>query len=305
MHGPILAKHAVADTVVDVRIAGKSERTKVCHFVRARILLTFNLLSIPSNQNEACILLNRCFEKMAFLTINYHKEEGSWIKPYYKELADEHNAEKEYQDRIFYPVLKQLPDHQSYINDLYLRTQLQTNLQDFISQMPINIQFLHFKTELNNPIHLHMSLNILRDTLNSPDFFKMTKYIYDLSKFYVLLHQTYTKLIERDQFSEMTLQSLYERGEKHYKNTHRVSLLKENTPRQTIIDNAIEAVNAYHEFSDGLIRPGACDRTQRFASITKDTPVSYLVTTENHDEGDIVMRILRYLLFSYENIQNF
>jgi hypothetical protein len=293
LHGPILAKHAVADQAADVRVAGESERTKVCHFVRARILSTFSFLSIRFNQNDACILLNRCFEKMAFLTINYQEEEGSWIKPSYKQLTDQHNAEKEYQSRIFYPVLQQLPEHQSYINDLYLTKELQANLQNFINQIPIHIQFQHFKTELNNPTYSHMSLNILRRTLNSPDFFKMTKHVYDLSKFYVLLHQTYTKLIERDQFSDVSLKDLHERGEKHYKNTHRVSLLKEKTPHEVIVQNGIKAVNAYHEFADGLIRPGACDRTESFLSITMDTLVSYLVTTENHDEGDIVRRILR------------
>ncbi len=300
LHGPILAKHAIADTAVVTRIAGNSDRTKVCHFVRARILSTFNFLSIRSNQNDACILLNRCFEKMAFLTMNHQEEEGSWIKPIYKELTDEHNAEKEYQNRIFYPMLQQLPEHKSYVNDLYLKTQLQINLQGFVSQMPINIQFLHFKTELNNPKHLKLPLNILRHTLNSPDFFKMTKYIHDLSKFYILLHQTYTKLIERDQFSEITLENLYDQGKKHYKNVHQIQLLNENKSHRSIIENGINAVNAYHQFADGLIRPGACDETQRFTSITMETPVSYLVTTDNHDEGDIVMRILRYI--SYLNL---
>jgi hypothetical protein len=232
---------------------------------------------------------------MAFLTINHQEEEGSWVQPIYEDLTDEHNAEKEYQNRIFYPVLQQLSEHKSYVNDLYLKTQLQINLQSFISQMPINIEFLHFKTELNNPIHLQCPLNILRHTLNSPDFFKMTKYIHDLSKFYILLHQTYTKLIERDQFSEVTLKNLYDRGKKHYKNIDQIQLFNENKSHLSIIENGIEAVNAYHQFADGLIRPGACDATQRFTSITMETPVSYLVTTDNHDEGDIVMRILRYI----------
>jgi hypothetical protein len=230
---------------------------------------------------------------MAYLTINYHEKEGSWIKPCYKSLADEHNAESEYQNRIFYPVFQQIAEHKSYVNELYLKTKLQANLQDFVNQMPINIQFLHFKTELNNPIYLQMPLNILRRTINSSDLFKMTKYIYDLSKFYILLHQTYTKLIEHDQLTNDTLQHLYDRGEKHYKNIHQGQIFNETKSHLLIIKNGIEAVNAYHQFADGLIRPGACDETQRFTSISKDTPVSYLVTTENHDEGDIIMRILR------------
>ena len=52
-------------------------------------------------------------------------------------------------------------------------------------------------------------------------------------------------------------------------------------------------------FADGLIRPGACDETQRFKTITFETPVNYLVTNDNYDEGDIVMRILR--LIHYNN----
>ncbi len=82
-----------------------------------------------------------------------------------------------------------------------------------------------------------------------------------MSKFYVLLHQTYAKLIERDQFFDVTFENLHGRGEKHCKNIHRVSLLKETTPHEFIIKNGIEAVNAYHEFADSLIRPGACNRT--------------------------------------------
>ncbi len=57
----------------------------------------------------------------------------------------------------------------------------------------------------------------------------------------------------------------------------------------------MEAINAYHHFTDGFIRPGACDETQRFSTVSRDTPLHYFVTSENHDEGDITMRILRYI----------
>ncbi|CAF1275007.1 unnamed protein product [Didymodactylos carnosus] len=302
LHGSILAKHAIADQTAFARIAGKSDRTKVCHFVRARLLSTYNFLSIRSNQNDACILLTRCFEQIALLTINDQEEEESWIKPMYEKVDDKLHAEKQYQNKIFYPILQQLTDHKSYVSDLNVQSQLQINLQDFTSRMPINIQFLHFKTELNNPIHLQLPLNILRRILNSTDFLKMTKYIHDLSQFYVLLHQTYTKLIEQDQFSEVTLKQLYDRGQKYYKNISEVHLLNENKTHRSIIKSGIEAVNAYHQFADGLIRPGACDEMQRFTSITYDTPVSYLVTTDNHDEGDIVMRILSVLVDHHNNL---
>ncbi|CAF2853244.1 unnamed protein product [Rotaria sp. Silwood2] len=77
LHGPILATHAVADDTAVCRLAGNNNRTKVCHFVRARLLSTFNFLSIRSNQDDACILLNRCLEQMAFLTINHQQAENS------------------------------------------------------------------------------------------------------------------------------------------------------------------------------------------------------------------------------------
>jgi hypothetical protein len=114
--------------------------------------------------------------------------------------------------------------------------------------------------------------------------------IYDLSQFYLLLHQTYTQLIERNEFLTITLKQLYDRGEKNYNN---LQYQNENRTHRSVIDNGIEAVNTYHQFANGLIRPGACDETQRFTKITFDTPVNYLVTNDNHDEGDIIMRILR------------
>lgn len=297
LYGPILAPSAIEDEEVTSQMAGTSRRTKVSHFVRARLLSTFHFLSIHSNQNQndACTLFNRCFEKIASLTINHQEEETAWVKPFYDELTDQHNAEKGYLVKVFYPVSQQLTEHKSYINSIILKTQFQINLQDFVTQMPINIQFSHFQTELNSPRHSQLPMNILRHTLNSRDLLRKTKLIHDLSQFYILLHQTYTKLIERDGFLETTLQQLYEQGEKHNKNIHQTLLFSENKSRLSIITAGIEAVNAYHQFAGGLIRPGACDETQYFDPITIDAPISYLVTTENYDEGNIVMRILRYV----------
>ncbi|CAF1278996.1 unnamed protein product [Rotaria sp. Silwood1] len=306
LYGPILAKHAIDYDKNDGKIVGRNLRTKVCHFVRARILSTFHCLSIRSNQDEACILFNRCFERMAFLTCD--QLQNSWIKPIYTTLVDVLKAEQEYQNQIFYPVYQTLAEHKKYVNSLQLESQLQTNLQDYITRMPIIIRFLHFKTELGNPNHSKMPLNILRNFLNSTDFLKMTKIIYDLSQFYILLHYTYAQLIERDEFSEITLRVLYERGQKRFNTTYNFDNRNECNNHMLIIENGIKAVNLYHKFTDGLIQPGACDATQRFFTIGHDTLVSYLVTTGNNDEGDIIMRILRVfvdyhnsLLISIEN----
>ena len=161
--------------------------------------------------------------------------------------------------------------------------------------MPIVVQFQHFKTELRSPRHSQLPLRILRVVLDSTDFLKITKWIHDLSQFYLLLHQTYTQLIERDEFNTITLEELYDRGENYFSGRHHLQYYNRNNNYSLIIENGIQAVNAYHEFADGLIRPGACDQTQRFFKITRQTPVSYVVTTANYDEGDIVMRILRYV----------
>jgi hypothetical protein len=294
LHGPILAKHAIADNTPEYRLAGNSERTKVCYLTRARLLSTFSFLSIRSNRDDACILLNRCFEQMAFLTINHQQAQNLWIKPVFSTLNDELKAEQEYQNQVFYFIHQKLAEHKAYVNQLNLQSQIQTNLQNFITEMPINIQFLHFKTELHNPIHSQLPLKILRHVLDSTDFLKITKWIYDLSQFYLLLHQTYTQLIERDEFHVVTLEELYQRGQKHSNDLRQFQHQNRNNNYSLIIDNGILAVNAYHQFIDGLIRPGACDQTQRFTKIARETPIHYLVTTANHDEGDIIMRILRY-----------
>ncbi len=293
LHGPILAPHAIADNTAECRLAGNNNRTKVCHFIRARLLSTFNFLSIRSNRDDTFILLNRCFEQMAFLTINHQQAENSWIKPVFNTINDQLKAEQEYQNQVFYFVHQKMAEHKAYVNQLNLQSQIQTNLQNFITQMPIIPQFIDFKTELHNPIHAQLPLKILRYVLDSTDFLKITKWIYDLSQFYLLLHQTYSQLVERDEFHNITLNELYNRGQKH-SNEHIFQHHNRNNNYSLIIDNGIQAVNAYHEFADGLIRPGVCDRTQRFIKITRETSIHYLVTTPNSDEGNIVMRILRY-----------
>ncbi|CAF3595248.1 unnamed protein product [Adineta steineri] len=300
LHGPILAPHAIADNTAAHRLAGNDQRTKVCHFVRARLLSTFNFLSIHSNCNDACILLNRCFEQMAFLTLNHQQPENSWIKPIYNTINDQLKAEEEFQNKIFYFIHQKLAEYKTYVNQLDLQSQIQKRLQDFITKMPIQIQFRHFKTELHNPINSQLPLKVLRHVLDSTDFLKFMKWIYNLSQFYLLLHQTYTQLIERDEFLNVTLNELYERGQKHSNN--RQYFQNRNNNYSIVIDRGIEAVNAYHQFTDGLIRPGACDQTQRFTKITRDTPIHYLVTTGNFDEGDIIMRILRVLIDNHNTL---
>jgi hypothetical protein len=217
-------------------------------------------------------------------------QENLWIKPIYTKFEEKFQAEQEYQNKIFYPIHQQLEEYKNIINNLYLHSKIQRKLQDYVTQMPICIQFIHFKTELCNPKNSQLSLNILRNILDSFDFLKITHFIYDLSQFYLLLHRTYGQLITREEFSLITLKELHERSEKYFNN------LNQNNKNLLIIQNGIKAVNAYHQFSDGLIRPGACDETQRFTTISIDTPIDYLVTTEDYDEGDIIMRILRYSL---------
>ncbi|CAF3066852.1 unnamed protein product, partial [Rotaria sp. Silwood2] len=287
--GPILSTAAI-----NASSSGNSDRAKTCHFISARLLSTFHFLSAHLNEDDACILLSRCFEQMTLMTIN---QQNSWIKSVYSTLEDKLDAEKEYQIQIFYPVYQKLAAYRSYINHLNLQSQIQANLRDFINRLPITLQFKHFKTELHNPLHSDLPLKILEHVLDSIDFLKMTKYIYDLGKFYLLLHQTYTQLIERDELLTVSLHELVQRAQKHYNYSYHHS---EKEKHSKIIENGLNAINAYHSFTSGLIRPGACDETQPFETVTSKTPVHYLVTTENHDEGDIIMRILS-ILVDYHN----
>lgn len=275
-------------------MAGNDDRARVCHFVRARLLSTYNFLSIRLNEDHACILLNRCFEQMALLTINHHHPANAWIKPLFTTVHDQLKAEKRYSENVFYFIYRNLAEHKTYINQLNLQSQIQTKLQDYMNDLPGVLQSEHFKTELNDPIHSQLSLKILRYIMSSNDFLKITEWIYDLSQFYLLLHRTYTNLVEEEDFHDITLNELHNRAKKRFNTTHLYRQSHRIANHLSIIENGIKAVNAYHEFADGLIRPGVCDQTQRFVTIDLEQRIDYLVTTSDRDTGNIVMRILRY-----------
>ena len=287
LYGPILAKHAVDDKTNFGRMAGENVRSKVCHFVRARLLSVYHFLSIQFGQDDACILFNRCFEKFAQLALQ--PTENPWIQPLYREFEKKFQAEREFQEKIFYPINQMLTSHKKIVMHINTQTQIQSFLHQYISQMPLVIELIHFKTELSSPSSSQLPLSILQRFLTSFESFKMTRWIYHLTRFYLLLHRTFNQLIREDELLTLTLQELFERACQ--------SLTRENqeTKRkyQTIIDNGIEAVNKYHEFADGLIQPGACDRTQHFQKISVDTPVNYLIDVGLEDEGNIVMLILK------------
>ncbi|CAF3638441.1 unnamed protein product [Rotaria sp. Silwood1] len=227
---------------------------------------------------------------MAYLTVD---QRNSWIKPTYQDFQSKLNAEKNYQNEVFYPIYHQLAEYKTYVDRLQLQSQIQFDLQQYISQIPVNVQTIHFKTEMYNPKNAHLSLRVLQQFIDSAEFLSMTKHIYELSRFYLLLHQTYAQLIEREKVWDITLKELHDRAKEHLSNFtcwHRRSEAKNH---MDIITKGIEAVNAYHTFTNGLIRPGPCDETQRFTEISLSTPVLCLITNENPDEGDIIMRILR------------
>ncbi|CAF1366374.1 unnamed protein product, partial [Adineta steineri] len=292
LHGPVLAKHAVGNAENGGRMMGNQERTKVCHFVCARLLSTYHFLCVRFNQDDTCILINRCSEQMAYLTL----QQQQWIKPVYTTYDDQFNAESQYQQHIFYSILQKLPNYKAQINQLNLQSEIQANLQIYIDQMPIVVNYEHFKTELHNPKNFSSSLNILRRVLSTTGFLEMTRSIYDLSQFYLLLHQTYSFLIERDEFIQITLEDLLKRAEQN----SNIIDQRLRAQHHSIIENGLKAINLYHTFTDGLIQPGACDETQHFDKVSIETPIHYLVTNENHDEGDIIMRILSVLV-DYHN----
>ncbi|CAF3741336.1 unnamed protein product, partial [Rotaria sp. Silwood1] len=196
LYNPILAKHAIDSTAVTEHMAGNSVRAKVCHFVRARLLSTYHFLSIQFNQDDACLLFNRCFQ--LFAQFSCHLDENSWIKPIYKTIDEKIEAEKEFQNKIFYSTHKKLADYKQIINIIQSQSPLQTKLQEYTIQMSIQIEFIHFKTELCNPEWSQLSLTILRRLLDSFDFLKITRYIYALSQFHILLNRTFTQLIEQE-----------------------------------------------------------------------------------------------------------
>ncbi|CAF4331676.1 unnamed protein product, partial [Rotaria sp. Silwood2] len=297
LHGPILSPSAINDNTPTARMVGNTLRTKVCHFVRARLFSAFNFLSIHFNQDDACILLNGCFERMAYLTVD---EKVSWIKPFYIDLTDKRNAEEKYQNDVFYNVYQKLAEYKSHINQLYLNSQIQMDLQKYTTQLPIIVQMANFITEMNNPINAKLNLRVLQQFFASIDFLKMTKTIYELAQFYLLLHQTYAQFIEHEEFMVITLKELYDRAKQHLSNFTSSHRRNEAKNHMEIIDKGINAINAYHKFTNGLIRPGACDETQHFSEVSIETSVHYLVTNENPDDEDIIMRILS-ILVDYQN----
>ncbi|CAF4530130.1 unnamed protein product, partial [Didymodactylos carnosus] len=90
----------------------------------------------------------------------------------------------------------------------------------------------------------------------------------------------------------VTLIELYNIAKQHYKQT--------SSHHWEIIVNGIDAINKYHDMTNGFIRPGVCDQTQYFEKVTKKSQISYLATTGNYDEGDIIMRILSVII-NYQN----
>lgn len=286
LNGPILSATAISDQTPAHQLAGDCLRTKVCHFIRARLLSAFHFLSLRSTCSDACLLLTRCFEQMALMTRNGPR----WIQQVYRSHREQFEAEEKYQKEIFYPMLNDLTKHKDSINRLSLRSQIQFDLQRYIDSKPVALQIAHFQTELHRPNpNSRSSLKLLRHVLSSFDILKMTRLIYDLGQFYLLLHSSYAQLIEVNEFFSVTLLELHDRAEKRFQH----STFSPNDQHKTIIDQGIAAVNQYHQFAGGFIRPGACNETQRFTKIEVDTPVHYLVAHGNPDEGNIVMRILR------------
>ena len=287
LYGPILSPSAIVDRNPAFCQAGESLRSKTCHFVLARLLSTFHFLSLQFNQEDTYIVLTRCFERMASLTIDGNE----WIRPVYEVFLDKVTAEELFQTDVFYYVLDQLPDDRTDINKRILPCEIQRHLQQFTEQMPIMLNWQHFQTAFHRlDTQSSTSLELLRFIFDSLEVLKRTKYITDLARFYILLHQTYTQLISENEFHEITLEELQTRAQNRSQNSYNNN---EQNDHYTIIDKGIKAVNSYHEYTQGLIKPGACNQSQQFKKVSMDTPVNYLLTTNNDDEGNIIMRILR------------
>ncbi|CAF1176839.1 unnamed protein product [Adineta ricciae] len=301
LYGPILSPSAIVDRNAAFRQAGESLRSKTCHFVLARLLSTFHFLSLQSNQEDTYIVLTRCFERMASLTV----DENQWIQPTYEVFSDKVIAEELYQTNVFYYVLDRLVTDRVNINQRILPCEIQLRLQEFTEQMPIVLNLQHFQTAFHRlNAQSSTSLQLLRFIFDSLEVLERTKYITNLARFYILLHQTYTHLISEDEFHQITLEELQIRAQtrsQHWNDTYDDN--GQNDP-YTIIARGIEAVNNYHEYTQGLIKPGACNRSQQFEKVSIDTPVSYLLTTNNDDEGNIIMRILSILVDSHNHALN-
>lgn len=287
LYHPILAKHAVDSQAKTEKMHGNSTRARVCHFVRARFISTNFFISQESNQDEACILLTLCFERLAALS--RQPQQNPWIKPVFNSHAEQSSAEKGFQDEIFYPMTKNVAEVVKFIVQTNMKSQIPRNLLEYVAQSPIFIEFQHFRRELCNPNYSTMPLTILKRVMDSFDYLRMTHCIYDLGRFHYLLHQTFSKLIEENELLTISLKELYERSQKNRYVSQRLGTSEQHL---SIIHKGIEALNEYHKFADGLIRPGACDLTRRFDPISIDTPVSYLVDTGRSDEGNIIMRII-------------
>ncbi|CAF0853996.1 unnamed protein product [Adineta steineri] len=92
----------------------------------------------------------------------HQPDENPWIQPIYTTINEEREAEKEFQQNIFYPTYQKLNDHKQIINILQSKTEVQIKLQNYITQMPIRIEIIHFKTELSNPESIKLPLKIPR-----------------------------------------------------------------------------------------------------------------------------------------------
>ncbi|CAF0920677.1 unnamed protein product [Didymodactylos carnosus] len=247
-----------------------------------------SFLSIYSNQNDACLLLNRCFEQFAMLSIS---KQFNSIKSVYLTLVDVRLAETEFQTHVFYKVHEKLPEHKKYINFLQ---NTKRDLQVYIDDIPIIYHYTDFAMQLQNPKNnskIFSSL-LLNRLLNSIDLLNITTLIYDLSRFYILLHQTFTQLISIQTFEIITLAEFLTIGKKQFRQNENFY--------DNIVQKGIEAINRYHTFTNGYIQPGRCNLTQQFQSITIDTLLTYLMTTQNSDESDIIMRII-IVLVNYHN----
>lgn len=288
LYGPILSKHAIDAKFPGRNIQNNSVRARLSDFILTRITSSRLFLIQNFGSDETCILLTRCFERLACLS--RQPSQNPWIRPIFK-LPDElQQAEKGFQNQVFHPTQQKVTEYAEFIERLNTRSEIQTSLHDYVSQVPIIIRFVHFQRELSNPSYSHLPLTVLRHLLDSFDSLRMTQYIYHLAQFHILLHQTFSYLIDQDEFHQISLYELYQRSRTSFARSQQFN---ESNKHLLIIEKGIEAVNAYHQFTGGVVRLGACDMTQRFVPITLETPVSYLVETEHTNQGDIIGRIMK------------
>lgn len=289
MHGPILAEDAIADQAPDVRQCGNDERTKVCHFVFARVLSSYLFLVLHLNHDNASMLINRCSEKLARLTLEQQTNVNKWIQSTYTSAAEKIRAENEYRSRIFFPIYRELQKCKANIDRWNLQSEIQNSLQNYVEKLPILVEYKHFKTELSNPVNDRLCISILRNFLNRMNFLKLTRWIYEMSQFYLLLHENFGFLVEQEELSDFTLSQLYKRAKSTLSQNHQ----RFHKDYLLIIENGIRAVKEYHAVTNGQIGAGACNNQQYFSPITMETQIQYLVNTGNSDDPNIIFRILR------------